>query len=210
MPGTQRELDFPEDWEPQPELLGLLTPDDISKPADSFDRSNREDLWMKGSRWPGRKELASTFQCGQTHRLLAALLCGEAELHLRSLKTHMQMEHLRCKRPDMVRKEFYAHLVAYNLIRGVMLEAALAAGVAPHQLSFKGAMQSLNAFLGTVIADSRNARGLYAALLWMIGAHRVANRPDRIEPRLLKRRSKPHKLLQETRIAARRRLMKSS
>jgi putative transposase len=134
----------------------------------------------------------------------------QAELHLRSLKTHIQMEHLRCKRPDMVRKEFYAHLVAYNLIRGVMLEAALAGGVAPHQLSFKGAIQSLNAFLGTVIADSRNARGLYAALLWMTGAHRVANRPDRIEPRLLKRRSKPHKLLQEPRTVARRRLMKSS
>ena len=132
----------------------------------------------------------------------------QAELHLRSLKTHMQMDHLRCKKPAMVRKEFYTHLIAYNLIRGIMLEAASTAGVTPHQLSFKGAMQSLNAFLGTVIADSGNAPKLYAALVWMIGTHRVADRPDRVEPRLVKRRPKPHKLLQEPRTVARNRLMK--
>jgi Transposase DDE domain len=132
----------------------------------------------------------------------------QAELHLRSLKTHMQMEHLRCKKPATVRKEFYTHLLAYNLIRGILLEAALAADRAPHQLSFKGAVQSLNAFLGIVIADSGNAQQHYAALLWMISTHQVANRPDRIEPRLVKRRPKPHKLLQEPRAIARRRLLK--
>jgi putative transposase len=134
----------------------------------------------------------------------------QAELHLRSLKTHLQMEHLRCKRPDTVRKEYYTHLLAYNLIRGLMLEAALAAGASPHQLSFKGAVQSLNTFLGTVIADSSNAHRLYAALVWMIGTHRVADRPDRIEPRLVKRRPKPHKLLQEPRHIVRRRLIRDS
>ena len=134
----------------------------------------------------------------------------QAELHLRSLKTHMQMEHLRCKRPDTVRKEYYTHLLAYNLIRGLILEAALAAGVSPHQLSFKGAMQSLNTFLGTVIADSSNAHRLYTALVWMIGTHRVADRPDRVEPRLVKRRPKPHKLLQVPRHVARRRLSNNS
>ena len=94
----------------------------------------------------------------------------QAELHLRSLKTHLQMEHLRAKKPDTVRKEFYTHLLAYNLIRGTMLEAAMAAGVAPHQLSFKGTLQALNAFLGIVIADAYNAHRHYAALLWMIAA----------------------------------------
>jgi hypothetical protein len=89
-----------------------------------------------------------------------------------------------------------------------MLEAAVAAGVAPHQLSFKGAQQSLGVFLGIVIADTGNASRHYSALLWMIASHRVADRPDRMEPRLLKRRPKPHKLLQETRAAARTRLRK--
>jgi hypothetical protein len=132
----------------------------------------------------------------------------QAELHLRSLKTHMQMERLRCKTPAMVRKEFYTHLLAYNLIRGMMLEAAVVAGVAPHQLSFKGAMQSLNTFLGLVIADSHNFRRHYSALLWMIATHRVANRPDRIEPRVIKRRPKQYKHLREPRHVARRRLIK--
>jgi putative transposase len=134
----------------------------------------------------------------------------QAELNLRSLKTHLQMEHLRAKKPHTVRKEFYTHLLAYNLIRGIMLEAAMAAGVAPHRLSFKGTLQSLNALLGIVIADSCNARRHYSALLWMIAAHRVADRPDRIEPRLIKRRPKPHKLLQEPRAAARSRLRKKN
>ena len=62
----------------------------------------------------------------------------DAELHLRSLKTHMQMEHLRCKTPAMVRKEFYTHLLAYNLIRGMMLEAAVAAGVCAPPVELQG------------------------------------------------------------------------
>lgn len=134
----------------------------------------------------------------------------QAELHLRSLKTHLQMEHLRSKAPATVRKEFYTHLLAYNLIRGVMLEAAVAADVAPHQLSFKGALQSLNVFLGIVLGNPRQMGQHYSALLWMIAAHRVADRPDRIEPRLIKRRPKPHKLLQEPRHDARNRLRKKS
>lgn len=134
----------------------------------------------------------------------------QAELNLRSLKTHLQMEHLRCKTPAMVRKEFYTHLLAYNLIHGIMLEAALAADVAPHQLSFKGAMQSVNAFLGVVIADSDNALRYYSTLLWMIAVHRVADRPARIEPRLIKRRPHHYKLLQEPRTDARKRLYRKS
>ena len=134
----------------------------------------------------------------------------QAELHLRSLKTHLQMEHLRSKAPATVRKEFYTHLLAYNLIRGIMLEAAVAADVAPHQLSFKGALQSLNVFLGIVLGNQRQMGQHYSALLWMIAAHRVADRPDRIEPRLIKRRPKPHKLLQEPRHDARNRLRKKS
>jgi putative transposase len=144
-------------------------------------------------------ELANLYRCR-----------WQAELNLRSLKTHLQMEHLRAKKPGTVRKEFYTHLLAYNLIRGTILEAAAAAGVAPHQLSFKGALQSLNAFLGIVVADSTKATRHYAALLWMIATHRVADRPDRIEPRLLKRRPKPHKLLQEPRAAARSRLRRKN
>lgn len=131
----------------------------------------------------------------------------QAELHLRSLKTHMQMEHLRCKTPSRVRKEFYTHLLAYNLVRSVMLESAAACGVAPHELSFKGAMQSINTFLGVVLGGRHTITQLYPTLIWMTGAHRVADRPDRVEPRLVKRRPKPYKHLKEPRSIARRRLI---
>jgi hypothetical protein len=130
----------------------------------------------------------------------------QAELHLRSLKSDLQMDHLRSKQPATVRKEFYTHLLAYNLIRGIMLEAAVAADVSPHQLSFKGALQAAGVFLGMVIADESDVSRFYAALVWMTSTHRVGDRPDRIEPRLIKRRPKPHKLLQEPRSAARKRL----
>ena len=71
-----------------------------------------------------------------------------AELDMRSIKQTMRMDVLRCKTPAMVRKEFWAHLLAYNLIRGVMAEAARRHGVPPRRLSFQGARQMLEAFRG--------------------------------------------------------------
>jgi IS4 transposase len=68
----------------------------------------------------------------------------QAELHLRSLKVVLQMDHLRCKTPERARNEFYMHLVAYNLIRELMATAAFRAGVSPWTVSFKGALQTIN------------------------------------------------------------------
>ncbi len=69
------------------------------------------------------------------------------ELRLRSLKTTLQMDILRGRTPAMVRKEIWAHLLVYNLVRAAMAEAARHAQVRPEELSFKGALQTLNAFL---------------------------------------------------------------
>ncbi|QDU89453.1 Transposase DDE domain protein [Pirellulimonas nuda] len=68
------------------------------------------------------------------------------ELDLRTIKTTMQMDVLRCKTPELVRKEAWTHLLAYNLIRTVMAQAAAKHGVLPRTLSFKGALQTLEAF----------------------------------------------------------------
>ena len=68
----------------------------------------------------------------------------QAELHLRSIKNILQMDHLRCKTPQRVRNEFYMHLVGYNLIRGVMAVAAQQSGKCPWEISFKGTQQTLN------------------------------------------------------------------
>jgi hypothetical protein len=131
----------------------------------------------------------------------------QAEVDLRTIKTTMQMEALRCKTPDMVRKEIWMHLLAYNLIRTVMAEAATTVNAAPRTISFKGAWQTLSAYRSLV--ERRNARELpaiYDSLLSAIASHRVGNRPNRYEPRAIKRRPKPHDLLTVPRQEAKRRL----
>ena len=112
-----------------------------------------------------------------------------AELDLRSLKQTMQMSILRGKSPAMVRKELWSHFLAYNLIRTVMAQAAQRHARAPRQISFKGAVQTLLAFAPRVVA-ARPAElpDLVERILTAIAAHRVADRPDRYEPRARKRR----------------------
>src|SRR5947207_10506475 len=71
----------------------------------------------------------------------------QAELDLRALKQTLQMDVLRCKEPAMIRKEIRAHLLAYNLVRGVMAQAAQRAGCKPREVSLAAAVQLVNAFL---------------------------------------------------------------
>lgn len=122
----------------------------------------------------------------------------QAELHLRSLKTVLQMEHLRCKRPDRVRNEFRMHLVAYNLIRRVMAVTAFESGASPWEISFKGTLQTLSNLL-PLLATKQSTDAWCEALLQAVGTHIVGNRPDRYEPRRIKRRPKPHQLMQKPR-----------
>ncbi len=68
------------------------------------------------------------------------------ELDLRSIKSTMQMHHLRCKTPELVRKEIWTHILAYNLIRTIIAQAAVTHGIMPRSISFKGACQTLEAF----------------------------------------------------------------
>src|SRR5262249_56584096 len=70
----------------------------------------------------------------------------EGEVDIRSIKSTMQMDILRCKTPEMVRKEIWAHLLAYNLLRTAMAVAASENGIEPRKVSFKGAKQALTAF----------------------------------------------------------------
>src|SRR6516225_5463183 len=110
------------------------------------------------------------------------------ELDLRSLQSAMQMSELRCKTPEMVRKEVWAHILAYNLIRTVMAQAAARHDIPPRSISFTGAMQTLEAFqplleFGATDGAAGRLR-LYQELLDAIASHRVADRPDRYEPRL--------------------------
>jgi hypothetical protein len=118
----------------------------------------------------------------------------DAELHLRSLKTILQMDHLRCKTPQRVRNEFWTHLLGYNLIRGVMASAAFESGRLPWEISFKGTLQTLGHFLPLLLSMISN-EAWCTALLAAIATHVVGHRPDRFEPRKVKRRRKHYQYL---------------
>jgi Transposase DDE domain len=134
------------------------------------------------------------------------------ELDLRSLKSAMQMRELRCKTPDLVRKEVWTYVLAYNLIRTVMAQAAARHGVAPRAISFTGAMQTLEAFQPLLeLGAAQDAAGrlrLCHDLLDAIATHRVGDRPDRYEPRVKKRRRNHYGWLTEPRAEMKRKMAK--
>jgi IS4 transposase len=126
------------------------------------------------------------------------------EVDFRFIKTVLQMDVLRCKTPEMVCKEIWVHLLAYNLIRTVMAQAAHQYDVSPRTLSFKGTLQHLNAFKESFLrTDEKHLPIVYGYLLEAIASHRVGNRPRRSEPRAVKRRRKPYPLLTKPREEAR-------
>lgn len=122
----------------------------------------------------------------------------QAELHLRSLKTVLQMDHLRCKTPERVRNEFYTHLLGYNLLRGVMATAAFEADRSPWEISFTGTLQTLKAFLPILLSGVSSEKWC-EALFTAVATHVVGNRPNRFEPRRVKRRPKHYPRLQKHR-----------
>jgi putative transposase len=120
-----------------------------------------------------------------------------SELHLRSIKTVLQMDRLRSKTPEQVRKEFWMHLLGYNLIRGVMAHSAMESKTQPWRISFKGTLQTLSHFLPLLVSSPPEP--WCDTLLRSIASHVVGNRPGHHEPRLVKRRAKPYKYLQKLR-----------
>ena len=109
------------------------------------------------------------------------------ELDLRSIKQSMHLDILRCKTPEMIRKEIFCHLLAYNLLRGTMTASAKRTGVTPRQISVKGTMQAVESFTPAMMAIS-GGDVLYDAMLTTVSSHLVGNRRGRLEPRLKKRR----------------------
>lgn len=131
-----------------------------------------------------------------------------AELDLRSIKQALGMERLSCKSAAMVRRELWVHLLAYNLIRAVMAQAAAQSGTLPRQLSFSGTVQTVCAFeFSLATASPSDQHRLAHRLLAAVATHRVADRPGRIEPRSVKRRHRKYPVLNEPRLHARNRLL---
>jgi putative transposase len=129
------------------------------------------------------------------------------ELNIRTLKETLHLDVLRCKTPEMARKELRTGLLAYNLIRQTMVEAAIKAERSPRDLSFTAAMQTIAAsWMVAAVAEAYQA-SLIELRIEHMASHRVGNRPDRVEPRAVKRRPKPHHLLTVPRDEARAKLL---
>ncbi len=159
----------------------------------------------------GGKIMVTTFLCpNDTPKSMLKVLYRSrwnVELDLRNIKTTLGMETLRCKTPEMAIKELWVYLLAYNLIRLLMAQAALLADQIPRQLSFKHTVQIW-------IAWQQRGGGTHDAvaingLLVLIAEPRVGLRPGRVEPRALKRRSKPFPLLTKPRQVAREEIQKN-
>lgn len=122
----------------------------------------------------------------------------DVELFFRDIKITMGMDILRCKTPDMVRKEIVMHLIAYNCIRYLMVEAAEQAGEQVRRISFKGSVQALRQWephLNQSKISHQEQRRLIQLLHESIANYIVPERPGRSEPRAVKRRPKPYQLL---------------
>src|SRR3954447_4647356 len=115
----------------------------------------------------------------------------------------MEMDVLRTKTPGLVRKEVAMHLLAYDLIRGIMAEAGRSGGLKPRQLSFTGAVHTVRSFEEAHLYDPAWIRADLPRLLELIVRKRVGDRPDRYEPRAVKRRG-PRRARKEPRAVKRR------
>jgi hypothetical protein len=126
------------------------------------------------------------------------------ELDLRSIKQTLGLEMIHCKTPAMVRKALWAHLLGYNLVRKVAAQAAWAHGLAPRQISFAGTVQTLEAFRWLLLASADDTRAEICRVLFIaVATHIVGDRPNRVEPRRLKRRYDRYPLLRIPRQQAR-------
>ena len=123
-----------------------------------------------------------------------------AELDLRAIKDNVGLDFLRCKSPEMVRKELWTGLLAYNLLRQLIAQSGAQQGVGPRRVSFTAAMQKVAAgWCLLPLSDAALAWRIATAHLQQLAGQEVGHRPNRVEPRAIKRRPKPHDLLTKPR-----------
>jgi hypothetical protein len=123
-----------------------------------------------------------------------------AELDIRDIKQTLGLDHARCKTPGMVMRELWVTLLAYNLIRTVIATAAAVHEKQPRQLGFTLACQTvLSSWMLLATGAARDQTQIALQALARIAANEVANRPGRIEPRVLKRRRHRYRLMQRPR-----------
>ena len=121
------------------------------------------------------------------------------ELCFRNIKTTLGLDVLRCLTPKLVEKEIWLQVMAYNLVRALMLEAAWTHSVELERLSFKGTVDTLRQWTPLFAPTMFVFKQARAELLRVIAADHVPLRPNRSEPRARKRRPKNYQLLTKPR-----------
>ncbi len=125
-----------------------------------------------------------------------------SELDIRSIKSSLNLSHVRCKSPEMVHREVWTTILGYNLVRTTAAGAALLHGRQPRQISFTSTCQHvltswMTLSMGLIATSSLS--NYLSLMLRQIAACEVANRPGRFEPRVLTRRRHGYKLMQQPR-----------
>ncbi len=124
----------------------------------------------------------------------------DAEINLRHIKTTLGMDILSCKSPEMIRKEIYTYLLAYNLLRTIMYRAGADSDRDPVRLSLQGTRQHFNNFIPELIHKTKvKGQKIYKIMLETVADSYQEIRRGRVEPRVRKRRPKAYPLMQQPR-----------
>ena len=130
------------------------------------------------------------------------------ELDIRNIKSHLNIGFMRCKSPHMVHNELWTKLLAYNLVRMTMGLAAKQESILPRTISFVSTCQYLLSHWDVACFSDSNSDEMLNQLLKGIAQCRVGHRPNRHEPRCVKRRMDQYTLMMEPRDQLRKRLQK--
>lgn len=169
-------------------------------------RAFPKELTVREVKVGGRVLVTTMLDAHQVHKTELSELYArrwQVELDLRNIKTTLGVNVLRCLTPQMVAKELWVCLLAYNVVRLLMAQAAHQAGLHPRQLSFKHTVQMWIAWAPQTLATDPTCRATFFKL---IAQCCVGHRPNRIEPRARKRRPKPYPWLKVSRVEARRQI----
>lgn len=124
----------------------------------------------------------------------------DVELNFRDIKTTMDMDILRCKTPEMIRKEIVIHFIVYNAIRQLMLESAEHSKTELRHVSFKASMQALRQWEPHLNQLTDSNKWLVLHRLYQLIAEKIVpERPGRREPRVVKRRPKNYQRMTKPR-----------
>jgi len=170
-------------------------------------RPSRPPNWMNQALFDAMPTTLTVRELNVNGKVLVTTLCNPAiaskrelmrlyksrwniELDIRHIKTTMGMEALSCQSPTMVEKEIWVYLLAYNLIRLIMMQSALLCDIIPRQLSFKHTIQHWLTYQQQ-IDKTKDSLELTTEFLLLVGKRRLGNRARKAQPRVLKRGPRP-------------------